>query len=175
MAWVAPSTKSTGLLITAAIWNEQVVGNMTFLGASHNHSGDAGDGGTIAAIPSGIILIFDAACPTGWTRVSAFDSNFIRGAAAYGATSGGTGHVHSYQAHTHTHTHSGGYAIAGAAGTVNVDTGSGSSAPKGLDGHTHVYGPSAVDAGSASQAMGSSEGPNTDLPSYINVIFCKKD
>ena len=113
MAWTAPSTKTTGTLITAAIWNEQVAANMTFLGANHDHSGDAGDGGTITGgAPAGLILPSDVACPAGWTRVSAWDNKFIRGSAAYDAAGGGTDtHLHAGPSHTHagdmTHTHTG--------------------------------------------------------------------
>ena len=119
MAWTAPSTKTTGTLITAAIWNEQVAANMTFLGANHDHSGDAGDGGTITGgAPAGLILPSDVACPAGWTRVSAWDNKFIRGSAAYDAVGGGTdthlhagpSHGHGVASHSHTgvaHTHTG--------------------------------------------------------------------
>jgi len=119
MAWTAPSTKTTGTLVTAAIWNEQITANLTFLGANHDHSGDAGDGGTITGgAPSGLILPSDVACPAGWTRVSAWDNKFIRGSAAYDAVGGGTDtHVHAGPSHTHgvpsnvhtgvAHTHTG--------------------------------------------------------------------
>lgn len=175
MAWTTPAVRSTGTLITAAIWNEQVRDNLEFLGSSHDHSGHAGDGATIGAIPSGIILIFDTSCPTNWTRVSAFDSKFLRGASSYGGTGGTTGHTHSYNSHYHTHTHSGGYTIGGASGTVNVDTGSGTTSGKAMNGHTHTYGPSDPDTGSATQAGGNTNGPGTDLPPYINVVFCKRN
>lgn len=108
MAWTAPSTKSTGTLVTAAIWNEQVKDNLAFLGDIHNHSGDAGDGAAIAgSLPPGAILMFDAACPSGWTRVSALDGKFVRGNAAYGGSGGADTHLHTGPNHTHVlyHTH----------------------------------------------------------------------
>jgi len=112
MAWTAPSTKTTGTLVTAAIWNEQVAANMTFLGASHDHSGDAGDGGTLAGgAPAGLILPSDVNCPAGWTRVSAWDNKFVRGSATYDAAGGGADtHVHTGPSHTHgvaSHSHTG--------------------------------------------------------------------
>ena len=119
MAWIAPSTKTTGILVTAAIWNEQVTNNLAFLGTNHDHSGDAGDGGTLAGgAPSGLILPSDVACPAGWTRVSAWDNKFIRGSATYDAVGGGTdthlhagpSHGHGVASHSHTgvaHTHTG--------------------------------------------------------------------
>jgi hypothetical protein len=110
MAWTKPTTRTTGLLVTAAMWNIDIANNMTFLGASHDHSGDAGDGGTLAAqLPAGIILLFDASCPAGWTRVSTLDGRFVRGAAAYDEEGGGNyWHAHDGPAHTHdgpNHTH----------------------------------------------------------------------
>jgi hypothetical protein len=53
------------------------------------------------AIPSGMIAIFDAACPNGWTRVTAFDSKFLYGGAAYGATGGAATHTHTGPSHAH--------------------------------------------------------------------------
>ena len=111
MAWTAPSTKTTGLLVTAAIWNEQVAANMTFLGASHDHSGHSGDGGTLTGgAPAGLILPSDVACPAGWTRFSALDNKMIRAFATYGGTGGADTHVHTGPSHTHgvaSHSHTG--------------------------------------------------------------------
>ena len=47
MAWTAPTQRTTGTLITAAIYNTDLVDNFTFLGVNHDHSGDAGDGGNL--------------------------------------------------------------------------------------------------------------------------------
>lgn len=44
MAWTAPTTRVTGELITSTIWNTDLVDNLLFLGNTHDHSGDAGDG-----------------------------------------------------------------------------------------------------------------------------------
>ncbi len=41
-------------------------------------------------VPSGAIVMFDAACPSGWTRFAALDNRFPRGSATYGATGGST-------------------------------------------------------------------------------------
>jgi hypothetical protein len=96
------------MMVTAALWNVAVVNNLLFLGYSHDHTGDAGDGATLAMAPSGMIGMFDVACPSGWTRVSAWDNKFIRGAATYGGTGGSATHTHSGPSHTHNttdHTH----------------------------------------------------------------------
>lgn len=47
-----------------------------------------------AGIPDGMIAAFDTACPSGWTRVAAFDGRVLRGAASYGGTGGGDTHLH---------------------------------------------------------------------------------
>jgi len=117
MAWTTPATQTNTTLVTAALWNEQITNNMQFMGAAHDHSGDAGDGVTLTTIPSGMIGMFDASCPSGWTRVSAWDAKFIRGAASYGGTGGSDTHTHAGPSHTHgivahghaasAHTHTG--------------------------------------------------------------------
>ena len=177
MAWTAPAIQTTNTHITAAIWNAQITDNMTFLGVSHNHSGDAGDGAAVYNIPSGAISIFDAACPAGWTRVSAFDGKFIRGAASYGGTGGADTHTHtiaSLAAHTHaiaSHTH--GFGTTGLNSTTDsLYTGSGINL---VQAHPHTgsgaggANTGTLGAASPTAAAGSS------LPVYITVIFCKKD
>lgn len=52
MAWSAPSTRSTGDLITAAIWNQDVVDNPAFLGALKR------DGVALSALSGGADLSF---------------------------------------------------------------------------------------------------------------------
>lgn len=177
MAWTAPSTKTTGTLVTAAIWNEQVTDNMTWLGTSHDHSGDTGDGGALSVV-SGLIGIFDAACPTGWTRVSAWDNKMLRGAAAYGATGGADTHTHS---HTHTvpaHTHDQIYGAKDQVTSANLVV---ANSPSGL-GMTVTGGAGAtayqLQSGAASGGSGNTGSDATagsSLPAYISVVFCKKD
>jgi len=200
MAWTAPSTRSTGQLVTAAIWNEQVTNNLTWLGTSHDHNGGAGDGGALAVV-SGLIAIFDAACPTGWTRVSAWDSKMIRGAASYGATGGadththtGPSHTHTYDVHTHTvtaHTHNqntggdsantvgGAIVVAATVSTSQMHTGvSAGSTEKLMNSGAASDGGGTSGNGSASTtgAGGTgATGSGSSLPAYIAVIFCRKD
>jgi len=108
VAWTAPATQTNTTLVTAALWNEQITNNMQFMGAAHDHSGDAGDGVTLTVVPSGLIGMFDAACPAGWTQVTAWNNKMIRGAASYGGTGGADTHTHGGPSHTHgivAHTH----------------------------------------------------------------------
>jgi len=117
--------------------------------------GDGGGGGEpppVSAIPAGLIAIFQTVCPSGWTRVTAYDTRFLRGAAVHGGVGGATNHAHTVASHTHgagtfdapAHTHgagsltTGSHNHGGATGTVSVSgtTGSGGS-------HTHHLGGSA--------------------------------
>ncbi len=173
MAWTTPGTQTTGTLITAALWNQQVTDNMTFMGTSHDHSGNAGDGATLHPIPAGAILVFDAACPSGWTRVSAFDGKFVRGAAAYGATGGADTHTHSYASHTHPHTHAG-YSFAAAPEAVTIDAAGGSSTGYAATIHTHTLIATGPTNAFDTTAAGTTDAGNS-IPAYQDVIFCKKN
>jgi len=94
--WSAPAHLDTGDFISAATWNTYVVNNLLWLGTSHNHDGDAGDGASITTpVPSGAIGIFDTSCPGGWTQVAAWDGRYLKGAASYGGTGGTSGHSHA--------------------------------------------------------------------------------
>jgi hypothetical protein len=113
-------------------------------------------------VPAGLIAIFDAACPAGWTRVAAFDNKFLRGAAAYGGTGGAATHTHTYNtviAHTHDV-------------TLPHDTGSGD-----VTAWAHFDGGSNRTATTTSTgaAAGTTSAPSEGLPPYIDVIFCKKN
>lgn len=51
-------------------------------------------GGVPPMIPAGAIAIFDSTFPRGWTRYSAQDGYFIRGAAVAGSSGGSNSHYH---------------------------------------------------------------------------------
>lgn len=146
------------------------------------------------ALPIGgkMIAVFNVACPSGWTRVSAWDDKFIRGATTYGGTGGSSGtHTHEYSGiieHTHgagtlvtaaagTHTHSYSRLSGSANGTTtspsafvilvntqNNTTGSGGSHSHSISGSTTSTGDASLDSATA-----------TMLPSYIEVVFCSRD
>lgn len=104
--------------------------------------------GSANGIP-GMIGIFDAACPSGWTRVTELDNKFIRGGASYNAAAGGSD--------THTH-------------TVNIKSGGSESTTAGGGEfhtnedprHTHAH-----------MVIGTTDAGST-LPAYASVVFCKK-
>jgi len=179
MAWSTPVTQTTNTHITAAVWNAQITDNMAWLGNTHNHDGGAGDGSLYALLPQGIILMADAACPSGWTRVSALDGLFVRGAATYGGTGGGG-------THSHSHTHSGGVhhhrhdqnqgaqdqivdvtkfvSAATAAGSAMSQNGAAGSVYQMISGFDY-----------ADPALGTNAATATVTPAYIEVVFCKKN
>ncbi len=115
-----------------------------------------------ASAPSGMIAMFDAACPVGWTRFTALDGRFPMGDAAYGATGGTTEHSHN----------------AAAGWTWGM---SGLSVPAGGSGGTPAPSHSArnVDIGMGPQPGSSTAGLPTStsshIPPYLAVIWCRKN
>ena len=120
---------------------------------------------------SGVIAMFDVACPTGWTRFTALDSAFPRGAAVYGGTGGAATHYHNVNLttgatsgnHTHDMTMASGHAMlegTGASHNVilqgSVQTTGGQST-----GHTH--------------SVSGSTDSESSLPPYLDMVFCKKN
>lgn len=142
-------------------------------------------------LTSGLIVIAQAACPSGYTRVSAFDGLFLRGSASYGGVGGAETHSHtagSYASAAHTHT-AGSYAVAAhdhgntgtPSSTVEVDaSGVGVQFDVASQSHTHdiPMASPAVTGTSGSGGGASITGTSataSSLPPYIDVIFCKKD
>lgn len=120
--------------------------------------GDLTAGGVIRAtavtgegtIPAGMIAMFNDTCPTGWTRFTALDDRFPRGAAIPGTTGGSPAHTHGVPLTGHSITEAAGWGRI--AGTVH-----------GWDGK---------DEGIISDITTSSEG---HLPPYYEVVWCQKD
>jgi Concanavalin A-like lectin/glucanases superfamily len=129
------------------------------------------------AIPSGITVLWNgtaASIPSGWTRETALDCRYPRGAAA-GADGGSTGgsatHSHTTTTHSHTtaHTHlvpnttgTGGTASARDTGTTN---------PPHV--HTHASNPNAPNPATTTDT----EAPSTDAvnhePAYVETLFLR--
>ena len=104
---------------------------------------------------SGVIAMFDTACPTGWTSFSALNSTFPRGATTYGGTGGDATHIHSVNPPA-TNTGSdaeGGYYAAGSGGSAIPRTA-----------HYHSVDIAAFDSVATSS-----------LPPYLDMVFCKKN
>jgi len=98
-------------------------------------------------LPANRIMMYSDTCPTGWTRVSAFDGKFIKGKSAYGGTGG---------AATHTHTDTG---TTGNSATSNYRIGDDSQTV----GNTHNH------------SFSFTTGNGDNEPAYVEIIFCKKD
>jgi len=165
MAWSNPSLRTTGDLITVSVWNNDVVENISYFGSSHAHSGRDGDGGDLGIIiPAGMIGIFDTSCPSGWTRVSAFDGLFLKGSVDYGVTGGDSSHYHSQRTGstiwpdvTDLAVYDG---IHGSYSISRITTSGGGDAYDDIPALT------------GSSGLGGTSEP---YPPYIDVVFCKKD
>lgn len=147
-----------------------------------------GMGSTAANLPSGVIALFDAACPDSWTRFSALDGKYPVGNVAYGGTGGAATHTHTYT-QIYTHTHEG--------GTLELDSDGnhqhqvilkGAGANDGRKGnaagagnhtryteyagaHTHTL---SGDLGTTGDASGTVNAGDSNPP-YLEMVYCKKD
>jgi len=101
-------------------------------------------------IPTNHIALFDVNSFAGWTRFSALDDKFPRGAATYGGTGGAT---------THTHTLSFSIGTGGTNDTGGNCTSNCKSAAD--DGHSH--------------SVTNSSSSGTNIPPYLNMVYMKKD
>lgn len=120
-------------------------------------------------IPSGtVMLFFQAAAPTGWTKVTTQNDKVMRVVSGAGGGAGGsiatsTGLAHTHTVDSHTHTYSG--TTSGTAGQI---TDAGVNAATTAPTHTHTF--SGTTAASA---------PGTDsqlgVLAYIDIIACSKD
>ena len=110
-------------------------------------------------VPSGMIAMFDASCPTGWTRVTALDGRVPRGSSTAGGTGGSDTHTHSVSGTTSNES-DGRYLIADAGGPSDRICGGDGACPVTRVSHTH------------SVSMTTS-GTST-WPPYLEVVWCKK-
>ena len=132
------------------------------------------------AAPVGIIVMWpgtNASIPSGWTRVTALDSKFPKGAAAAaeaGSTGGATTHSHTDGSHTHpigSHSHST-YNTGAATGTGQDIYNTVTSTTGATSTHTHVVTPGAASGTSGASANQSS---SSNLPTYSTVIYIQSN
>ncbi len=97
-------------------------------------------------ISTGMVALFDATVPTGWTRFTSLDSNYPRGSATYGGTGGST---------THTNPTIGGYTTGSAPQICIANADGGGSAAWD---HTHT-------------SLSGATGSGTHTPPYIDMIY----
>lgn len=130
---------------------------------SVNLTGDYYINGVKVSIPSGLIALFDAACPSGWTRFSALDGIFPRGAAAYGG-SGGSGTTSIDGAHTH----------GGATGSTSINPDTSHDADNsGLTFPFPVV--SSIDDPHNHSIASDGDHSHTFTPPYLDMVYCKKN
>jgi len=106
------------------------------------------DGGIPSTLPTGAIALFNESVPTGWTRYTELDNNFIRG--DVNDTVNQTGGIA-----THSHTISDSLPATGDAGVTNNNAPNLGSDPA----HTH--------------SVSTSTGTGSNSPPYITVVFGK--
>lgn len=159
----------------------------------HEHLGTADTGKQV--IPAGLIAMFAGACPTGWTRYTALDGKFPKG-----APTGVTSPLNTGGATTHTHTYAGVIAHTHTAGTLAADSAGAHShgvqrppntnysevpifptlgqninlvydIPTNTAGaHTHTVSGSTASTGVTTDTTASTDGQ----PPYQEVVFCQK-
>lgn len=131
------------LQVSGSVW---AAGSLTVSGNT-TISGTLTVGGVAisSGIPSGMIAMFAVACPSGWTRFTALDGSFPRGAATYGGAGGST----TIDPPNTTSTGSGQCINCFTAGTNR----------SGAQAHTH-------DVDIAAFAW---------IPPYLDVVFCQKN
>jgi hypothetical protein len=106
--------------------------------------------------PTGIILPFDVACPSGWTQVTDLTGYFIKGGITYGTTVDSTTHKHKIDFGT---------ILSGTATGSGVDAESGTNAQDTIEQpHRHTFVTYVTYSGGAET-----------IPSYVNVVFCMKN
>lgn len=189
---LSPAVVSSG---SGELWLEVVVGNLTMTCAeglaalpfsaptarrrlhSVPFSREADTGGS-GAVPAGAILLWDGgSCPSGFTRVSAYDDLFLVASATAGATGGSDAHDHGAATGSHalttsempSHSHSSFIPVRDGLSGGNSDflagNGSGSYYPRTVatnsngGGAGHDHGISSADS----------------RPAYKTIVLCRKD
>ena len=119
------------------------------------------------ALPISSIVLATAACPSGYTRVSALDGRFLQANATYNAAAGGAA-SHSH-ANLSSHSHS--VSISTAATAAPTEVARGGAAPNAptQDGASHSHGISGT-----STSTPISVPSQTVDPSYATIILCKR-
>lgn len=132
MAWTNPTTRSTNDLITAAIWNADLVDNLTYLKSQVD---------AIASVPANVVAHTTAgSAPTGWVEDTAVRGRLIVGLPSGGTNAGTVGSaLTNLQEPTHTHSWpSGGSIVSGGPSATTAGTGAGGNVGDAT--HTHTVG-----------------------------------
>jgi len=140
-------------------------------------------------IPSGMIAMFDASCPAGWTGFTQMDNRFPLGVPSFTGNGGGNPTITGLQIspagqHSHTlapHSHSVSMVTQSASSACGEMGGGGSGCHPSDWTHTHnVSGTTANNSGglTTSNQPDHTHGITQSqawLPPYMGVVFCKKN
>lgn len=173
MAWTAPTTRTTGTLITAAIWNTDVVDNLTYLGNTHDHTTAAGAGGGAALAAAGIpSMVNGTAAVATWTSTTSISAQDVTGGSISLTLDKARAVVLIASGQVNTNNSSG---VAYILGNVDGTAGQVISIPVGADSARHLFGyvqhKAAVAAGArVAKLQGAGDGSYTTTISYCNVV-----
>lgn len=126
------------------------------------------------SIPSGMIAMFNSSCPSGWTYVSSLEGKFPRGNSTYGGTGGNETHQHgSIGNHQH-------YGTSGQDPTNNYIAYTNRIWGYGSFSGTFTYHDHSTVTGTYTVSKTSSAGGHqhpaaSNIPPYVDVVFCLKD
>lgn len=131
---------------------------------------------------SGAIQMSNTSCPGGWTRLTALDNRFPRGAASYGGTGGADTHTHDVTGSTaaeasHTHDVDSGSQSTGGPSATGESYSSGSPFFAASQAHTHQINLSVTSGAGSSHSHGDgtlAAASGSNVPAYLNVIYCVK-
>lgn len=146
----------------------------------------------VSGVPAGGIMAFDGPCPSGWTRYTALDGRYPRGAETGGSTGGSATHIHTYTANVqHYHTVDGAVVTSSSGGehshSVELGTGVGGTVDRvsrtqssgdsfqSDPGGAHFHTGSVPQASTQSAGVASAETASaSSLPASREVVWCQK-
>ncbi len=120
-------------------------------------------------IPSGMIALFDTSCPSGWTRYSALDGRFPRGASSAGGTGGASTHNHNVAGNTNTWASSTDDGNLGTEDHTTDLTGFGTTFTTVTNSGIHTHN----DA--VQLSFNVTSGDADTIPPYLDMVFCQKN
>jgi hypothetical protein len=159
-----------------------------FLGAGAAHAGTVLYGDNVwrapaaaGGIPSGLVAMFDVACPVGWTRYAQMDNRVPLGHPQPGLTGGAADHTHGVGGNTGnagTHRHGFGVHVMSGnnnAAQNNVGPGSGLSLAPNPHQHSVDFDGETADNGDHAHSINLGTSAASSYPPYYTLVYCRKD
>ena len=123
-------------------------------------------GGVTNVVTAGLVILIDgAACPTGYTRLTALDNRFLQANATYNAAAGGAS-THQHPSHSHGAGHN---ASIGTSSELIAQGGQGTGS--GTTANPHDHGSTSVSLGSSGIIADAAD----NTPGYATILICQKD